>query len=192
MCPFGFSVVSWLRIDVESGMRSLDTYHQELKDIERWEEEMKKETVVGATAQRMALALATSSNAVLGRRKHPRSIEETIKDATKYEEGLGLMHVEREMLKGTPTRQEEKALAERGASVRRMAEHLQTYLFVPTPRPLPLASVIVHTSSAEKFASEFFDFAQAECARKGHGLPGLIRAVGIVIGQVSLEEVVFG
>lgn len=200
MCPFGFSVVSYLLIDVESGMLNLAdefgpttiTGAITVEDIKRWLSSMKGECARSDTAQRMALALATSSNAVLGRRKHPRSIEETIKDAVQYEEGLWINYVEREMLKGQPTREEEKKFIERGAQVRHMAKHLQRFLEVPTPRPPPLASTIVHTEAAEKFGSVFFEFAQQECARKGHGLPGLVRSVGIVIGQVSLEEVVFG
>jgi hypothetical protein len=202
VCPFGFSLVQYLLLDVESGMNDHVEWDGSrtisvagditVEDIEQWMVEMKAETMVGATAQRMALALATASNAVLGRRKHPRSIDETIRDATQFEEGLGIMFVEREILKNQPTQVAEKQFLERGAKVRRMAQHLLQYISVPAPRPPPLASAIVHTESAEKFAGEFFDFAQQECVRKGHGLPGLIRAVGIVIGKVSLEEVVFG
>jgi hypothetical protein len=149
--------------------------------VEEWMQKMEVATR-DTTINRMALALLTATNAVLGRPPKPRSRRETIEELQRHTDALTCWKSEQQIMEGRND-DEHMGLLFRASEVARLARLFDKYATASASKQEVLVGL---------YAETFFSFAQKECARQGHGIEGLIRAVGIVIGEVSLEEVVFG
>jgi len=207
MCPFGVTLCEYLRADYEHNHRTklledapvfrdvnppMDEDEDEEK-ILKWKYEMERgepsQAEQAATLTRMSLAMVTSSNALLGRPKHPRSMKVLAEEVDAYVEHLELDLSERRILyqPNAPI----VHLRDLALPVQSMVAQISCYI-AAFQKPVDVVTQLDLTQAASEFAWSFFFFAQKECGRRGSGIQGLIQACGIVIGRVQLEEVVFG
>lgn len=187
MCPFTCKLSLLLLNDADFGMHS-DTTSGVIREFAtKWlNTGSAEEFIVRKTGVRMALAVATTANAVLGRPAQQRSLKQTIADLRQEHEMLTLQTAEQQILRGWSDN------AQTG-HVQRAQKALDLALCFELFNDGMLSErADVVKTFAERAAEAFFEFAQKECASKGHGFEGVSRAVGIVVGEISIEEVVFG
>jgi hypothetical protein len=191
MCPFGTKLCSFLLADVGSGRYPAEFHNGASEPILEWQRKMDR-AERDTAGYRMALALLTASNAVLGRPKNnkPRTLSETVEQLQQHTDSLTCWKSEQQIMEGRDD-DGHTGLVARSAQVLRLARLFNDYNtfnnHIANTQYVELQEYL-----ANDFATTFFSFAQKECTRHGHGIEGLIRAIGIVIGEVSLEEVVFG
>lgn len=189
MCPFGVTLCENLLADHWDCGGPEDE-----EKIRNWLEKMEKDEGNPEIQQRrtltsMSMALVTSSNALLGRAPKPRSIQGVSTAVDSYLETLELELTERTILHEVKTNIAK--LQELGRPVQSMVGQLRHWIAL-SQKPSDVVIQADMTQAASQLGWSFFSFAKLECARRGSGMQGLIQACGIVIGQVKLEEVVFG
>lgn len=187
MCPFGSKLCSLLLADVNFGMHT-EAERQLIQEFASgWAEKLARgELDFRKTGMRMALAAATTTNAVLGRPPAPRSRSQMIDELRAKAESLALLKTEQQILKGWSDDQQTGSVA-RAEKALELASSFDLFIMGGEAKRMD-----VQERFAGLAAEAFFDFARRECTMKGHGMEGLARAIGIVLGEISLEEVVFG